>query len=200
MKSNKKPLVIAGMAFFFVTLCLSVVYITFALMGGDFSSDNGNVQRKSGNIQQSSVAVCNDILLPDLYNDTMSRNNIGNLDSRAALADKLRTNSDSAMPMLSSKSENEYVNIYTLDGAIVRIDVYSGYDNLGCNRVYYINNKQLYMADFYVGTVHDKMYFSDNTMFRRTAPDGSESDNMFSDPSYCFIGNFALNEANSLIH
>jgi hypothetical protein len=144
-------------------------------------------------ISMSSVPSCN-VMLPDIYDDSMRRISVGNVDSRASVADKLRDNTDLNLQSLELKTDSDNIRRYYLDGEVARIDIPSGTNRFECGRSYYINNGYLYLADFYTGVMHEKMYFSNDIMYRYTTVDGITADNNFGYAPYCYVGNFALNE------
>lgn len=189
---NKKLLLICSIIFFSITLCVSSVYIGYTAINGDVFAESAI--KDNDEIRLSNVFVCN-VAVPDIYPDTMLKIQVGNLDSRMSLADKMRMSTDAKPDGTKEKTNSKGITKYTFNGEVVRIDIPSGINRLECNRSYYFSNGHLYMADFSVGATHEKMYFSEDIMYRYKKQDLSVKSNDFSDVTYCYIGNFAINEA-----
>lgn len=192
--TGKRTGAVIGIIVLFITLCASCAFMAYTYMGGSFGDSK---LPEAKNVNMSNVSVCG-VMLPDVYKDTMRRTEIGNLDSRMSLANKLRDNTDRKLSSFTVKKDSRNITKYYQDNQLVRADVPSGTSKLSCERTYYYNNGSLYLADYYVAANHDKMYFADDVMFRHITSGGEVTDNGFSNANYCYLGNFALNEAKAL--
>jgi hypothetical protein len=193
---NKRIMAVIGIVILFIILCVSCAFLGYMIVGGEMPG--GSAVRDDADISMSTVPSCN-VMLPDIYTDSMRRVDVGNVDSRASIADKLRENTDRNLQKFDVEVDSNNVTRYSIDGSVVRVDIPSGTNRFECGRSYYINNGYLYLADFYTGVLHDKMYFSNDIMFRYTKSDGTTSDNNFGDSTYCYVGNFALNESKDFV-
>ena len=124
---------------------------------------------------------------------------VNNVDSRASIAEAMRTGTDDNLNKFTSKNESNGITSYYYDKSVTRIDVPGGSGNFACSRSYYYNYGILYAADIYSGAMHTKLYFSDGSMYRMISDDGTVHDMKFNDTDYQTIASFALYEGKELI-
>lgn len=186
----KKTGAIVSLVISSVIFCVSCAAVIFALV-----SQQEPEQKYMFNI--NGTEIC-ELAVPEV-NIIPETGNINNIDSRAIIAEKLRNNTDTTFTGLKKSQLGNGVTQYTFDGSIVRIDVPSGYGGFGCNRSYYYNYGMLYMADMYMGSSHEKMYFCDDIMYRHINTDSTSKSIAFDDKDYMAIAKFTLCEGYKFI-